>query len=69
MPSVMQITVSQPAATASKMASAANGGGTNTIEVLAPSCSTACATVSKTGMPLTSRPPLPGVTPATTAVP
>ena len=51
------------------MASAANGGGTNTIDVLAPSRSTACATVSNTGMPLTSCPPLPGVTPATTAVP
>ena len=28
--------------------------GTKTMDVLAPSCSTACATVSKTGMPLTS---------------
>ena len=37
--------------------------------VLAPVASTASATVSKTGMPSTSWPPLPGVTPATTWVP
>jgi hypothetical protein len=30
---------------------------------------TASSTVSKTGMPSTSSPPLPGVTPATTFVP
>ena len=34
-----------------------------------PVSATASATVSKTGMPSTSWPPLPGVTPATTFVP
>ena len=38
-------------------------------EALAPVAATASATVSKTGMPSTSWPPLPGVTPATTLVP
>ena len=51
------------------MASAANRGGTRTIAVLAPVASAASSTVLKTGMPSTSRPPLPGVTPETTCVP
>jgi hypothetical protein len=38
-------------------------------EVLAPASPTASATVLKTGIPSTSCPPLPGVTPATTFVP
>ena len=58
-----------PASAASRIASAANGGGTNTIEVLAPVASTAAWTVSNTGTPSTSWPPLPGVTPATRLVP
>ncbi len=37
--------------------------------VFAPALSTASATVSNTGIPSTSWPPLPGVTPATTFVP
>ena len=58
-----------PASAASRIASAANRGGTKTIEVSAPVSATARATVSKTGIPSTSCPPLPGVTPATTFVP
>ena len=69
MPSVMQTTSSIPAAAASMMASAANGGGTKIIEALAPVASRASSTESKTGMPSTVSPPLPGVTPATTWVP
>ena len=45
------------------------GCGTNTSAVFAPVSATASAMVSKTGMPSTSWPPLPGVTPATTWVP
>ncbi len=69
MPSVMQTTSSTPAAAASMMASAAKGGGTKIIEALQPVAARASATESKTGMPSTSWPPLPGVTPATTRVP
>ena len=69
MPSVMQMTVSTPASAASRIASAAKRGGTKIIEVLAPVSATAAWTVSKTGTPSTSWPPLPGVTPATTSVP
>jgi hypothetical protein len=43
--------------------------GTKTMVVFAPVSATASATVSKTGTPSTSCPPLPGVTPATTCVP
>ncbi len=68
-PSVMQTTSSIPAAAASMMASAANGGGTKIIDALAPVASRASATESKTGIPSTVSPPLPGVTPATTLVP
>ena len=69
MPSVIATIVSMPASAASRIESAAKGGGTKTIAVLAPACCTASATVSKTGTPSTSRPPLPGVTPATRSVP
>jgi len=51
------------------MASVAKRAGTKTIVVFAPVSATASATVSKIGMPSTSWPPLPGVTPATTCVP
>jgi hypothetical protein len=47
----------------------AKRAGTKTIVVFAPVSATASATVSKTGTPSTSWPPLPGVTPATTCVP
>src|SRR5919204_617503 len=51
------------------IASVAKRAGTKTIVVFAPVSAIASATVSKTGMPSTSWPPLPGVTPATTCVP
>src|SRR3954451_15368657 len=51
------------------MASGAKRAGTKTSDVFAPVSFTAWTTVSKTGMPSTSWPPLPGVTPATTSVP
>ena len=69
MPSVMQTTSSMPASAASRMASAAAGGGTKIIVALAPVSARASLTVSKTGKPSTSVPPLPGVTPPTTWVP
>jgi len=69
MPSVMQTMSGMPASTASKMASAANAGGTYITEVLASVAATASSTLSNTGMPSISVPPLPGVTPPTTAVP
>ena len=53
-----------PAAAASRMAADAAFGGTATNEAVAPVAATASATVSKIGMPSTSWPPLPGVTPA-----
>src|ERR1700735_2576720 len=68
-PSVMQIISGRPASSASRMASAANGGGTKMTVALAPVFSTAWATVSKTGQPSCTVPPLPGVTPPTTLVP
>ncbi len=49
MPSVMATTSSSPASAPSRMASAANGGGTNTALAVAPVCFTASATVSKIG--------------------
>ena len=67
MPSVTQTT--KGSAEASSTASPANLAGTKTREVLAPVASAASATVSKTGVPSTESPPLPGVTPATTLVP
>jgi hypothetical protein len=69
MPSVMAMIVSMPASAASRIESAANGGGTKTIAVFAPVSSTAAWKVLKTGMPSTDCPPLPGVTPETTLVP
>ena len=69
MPSVMQTTSSMPASAASRIASAAPGGGTNTTEALAPVSATASRTVSKTRMPSSSWPPLPGATPPTTVLP
>ena len=68
-PSVMATIVSIPASAASRIESAAKGGGTKTIAVFAPASSTASWTVSNTGTPSTSWPPLPGVTPATSSVP
>ena len=68
-PSVMHTMKATPAAAASRMAAAANLGGTDTKLASAPVAATASATVSKIGMPSTSWPPLPGVTPATTLVP
>ena len=53
----------------SSIAAAANRAGTKIIEVLALRSETASAIRSYTGMPSTSWPPLPGVTPATTSVP
>ena len=61
--------VAIPASAASRIESAANGGGTKIIAVLACVCATASWKVLKTGMPSTSWPPLPGVTPETTLVP
>ena len=68
-PSVIAITSSMPAPTASRIASAANAGGTKIIVALAPVASRAWATVSKTGRSATVSPPLPGVTPPTMRVP
>src|SRR5680860_1298565 len=65
MPSVMVTMSSTPASTASYMASVAKRGGTNMRDTFAPVSSTAALTVSKTGMPSTSCPPFPGVTPPT----
>ena len=69
MPSVMQTMNGTPAAAASRIAAGAAFGGTEMNEASAPVAATASDTVSKTGMPSTSCPPLPGVTPATTFVP
>ena len=68
-PSVIAMIISIPASAASRIESAANRGGTKIIAVLAPVSPTASWKVLKTGMPSTSWPPLPGVTPATTCVP
>ena len=66
MPSVMQMTSGNPASAASKIASAAKGGGTKITEAFAPVAFTASATVLKTGTSRCLVPPLPGVTPPTT---
>ena len=55
-----------PAAAASKIAAGAAFGGTAMNDASAPVAATASATELKTGMPSTSVPPLPGVTPPTT---
>ncbi len=69
MPSVIATISAMPASSASRIESAAKRGGTKIIAVFAPVCSTASWNVLKTGMPSTSWPPLPGVTPLTTFVP
>src|SRR5450432_663874 len=69
MPSVMQTTRLTPASAASMMASAAPGGGTKMMVVLAPVFSTASWTVLKMGQPSWVVPPLPGVTPPAIWVP
>ncbi len=70
MPSVMHTTSGIPAAADSRMASAANGGGTKMTLALTRVSRAACATVSKTGTFSSNFvPPLPGVTPATRLVP
>ena len=58
-----------PPSAASRIAAAANFGGTDTNDAVAPVAATASFTVLKTGMPSTSVPPLPGVTPPTILVP
>src|SRR5580698_7890327 len=68
-PSVIQITRGTPAAEASRIPSAANGGGTKITDTFAPVSFTASSTVLKTGQPSCVVPPLPGVTPPTTLVP
>ena len=69
MPSVMHAASAMPASAASRIASAAPGGGTKITDALAPVARTASRTVSKTGMPSIVVPPLPGATPPTTCVP
>ncbi len=68
-PSVIQITKGTSAAAASRIPSAAAGGGTKITETFAPVSFTASSTVLKTGHPSCVVPPLPGVTPPTTLVP
>jgi hypothetical protein len=68
-PSVIAMISPMPASAASRIESAANRGGTKIIAVLAWVSETAAWKVSNTGMPSTSCPPLPGVTPPTTCVP
>lgn len=53
-----------PPSAASKMASAAKGGGTKIREAVAPPAFTASFTVLKTGIPSTLAPPLPRGHPA-----
>ncbi len=70
MPSVMHTTSGISASNASRIASAAPGGGTKMTLAFAPVAFTACFTVSNTGtLPSNFSPPRPGVTPATTCVP
>ena len=69
MPSVIQMISLMPASAASRMASAANGGGTKIRETSPCVFFSASRTVLNTGIPSTSWPALPGVTPATTCVP
>ena len=65
-PSTMATQVLIPASAASIAESAANAGGTNNMDALAPVFSTASLTVLKTGRLRCFVPPLPGVTPPTT---
>ena len=69
MPSVIVTTSSTPASIASSIASAAPGAGTKMSDALAPVAATACATVSKSGIPSCVVPPFPGLVAPTTAVP
>ncbi len=69
MPSVMQMMSSMPASAASRIASAANGGGTKMTVASAPVLARASLTLSNTANRSTTCPPLPGVTPPTTSVP
>ena len=69
MPSVIAMMVAMPASAASRIESAAKRGGTKTIAVFAPVSSTALWKVLNTGVPSTSWPSLPGVTPETRFVP
>ena len=66
----MQTTRGRPASTASRIESAANGGGTKITLAFARVSRTAWDTVSNTGTRSSNFcPPLPGVTPATRFVP
>src|SRR5579883_763474 len=69
MPSVIHTIKGNSLSADSKIASAANGGGTKMQAAFAPVSRTASATVLNTGTPSCFVPPLPGVTPATTFVP
>ncbi|CAB4645861.1 unannotated protein [freshwater metagenome] len=69
MPSVITTHNGIAASTASITAAFANLGGTKTTDTFAPVAAIASPTLLKTGMPSTSWPPLPGVTPPTTLVP
>ena len=64
-PSVIHTTRSNSASTASKIASAAKGGGTNTPLALQPVFFFASATVLNTGISKCVVPPFSGVTPPT----
>ena len=64
-PSTIATQVLIPASAASIAESAANAGGTNSIDAVAPVCLTASFTVLKTGLSKCFWPPLPGVTPPT----
>ena len=72
-PSVIATATSRPASTPSRIASAANGGGTKIAETVAPVAFAASATELNIGTlcdPCSKNcPPFPGVTPATTFVP
>ena len=69
MPSVIATISETPAAAASRIESAAKRGGTKIIAAFGCAASAHSAHELKTGMPSTSCPPLPGVTPPTTLVP
>src|ERR1035437_1914908 len=68
-PPVMHTISGISLAAASRMPSAANGGGTKIMVAFAPVSFTASSTVLNTGQPSWIVPPLPGVTPPTTFVP
>ena len=65
-PSTIATQVLIPASAASIALSAANAGGTNSIDAVAPVSLTASLTVLNTGRSKCLVPPLPGVTPPTT---